>query len=98
MDFTRVAGAQLNLVVGDIKGNTARILEAMEWAEDCQADVVLFPELAITVRNGRSGVFRVDASGTSVDWIEVRPGIQDGDRVVVFALPSATGAVEKLFA
>ena len=48
MDFLRVAGAQLNFVVGDIDGNTARIIEAMEWAEECQADVILFPELAIT--------------------------------------------------
>ena len=29
----RVAGAQLNLVVGDIDGNERRILETMEWAE-----------------------------------------------------------------
>jgi len=48
MDFLRVAGAQLNLVVGDIDGNTDRIIEALAWAEDCQADVVLFPELAVT--------------------------------------------------
>ncbi|MEE8498217.1 MAG: NAD+ synthase [Acidimicrobiia bacterium] len=48
MDFLRVAGAQLNFVVGDIDGNTARIIEAMEWAAECQADVILFPELAIT--------------------------------------------------
>jgi len=48
MDFLRVAGAQLNFVVGDIDGNTARIIEAMEWAEECQADVILFPELAVT--------------------------------------------------
>ena len=48
MDYMRVAGAQLNLRVGDIDGNIARILEAMEWAEECQADVLLLPELAIT--------------------------------------------------
>lgn len=48
MDFLRVAGAQINLVVGDIDGNANRIIEAMEWAESCQADVVLFPELAVT--------------------------------------------------
>jgi hypothetical protein len=29
----RVAGAQLENVVGDIEGNTRRIREAMEWAE-----------------------------------------------------------------
>lgn len=43
----RVAGAQIDLVVGDIAGNERRILEAMAWAEDESADVLLLPELAI---------------------------------------------------
>ncbi len=47
MDFVRVAGAQLNLVVGDIEGNRDRIIDAMAWAEGVQADVLLLPELAI---------------------------------------------------
>jgi NAD+ synthase (glutamine-hydrolysing) len=43
-----VALAQLDLVVGDIKGNTARILESAEEARDeLQADLVVFPELSI---------------------------------------------------
>jgi NAD+ synthase (glutamine-hydrolysing) len=48
MDFVRVAGAQLNLIVGDIEGNRDRIIDAMAWAEGVQADVLLLPELAIT--------------------------------------------------
>lgn len=48
MDFMRVAGAQINLTVGDIEGNLARITEVMKWAEGMQADVLLVPELAIT--------------------------------------------------
>jgi NAD+ synthase (glutamine-hydrolysing) len=44
----RVAGAQVNLVVGDIKGNESRILETMAWADDRDADVLLLPELAIS--------------------------------------------------
>ncbi len=47
-DFIRVAGAQINLVVGDLDGNVERILAAMAWAEDLQADVLLLPELAVT--------------------------------------------------
>ncbi|MDP9145290.1 MAG: NAD+ synthase [Actinomycetota bacterium] len=43
----RVAGAQLNLCVGDLTGNEQRIAEAMDWAEGEQADVLLLPELAI---------------------------------------------------
>src|SRR3990170_45735 len=48
MDFLRVAGAQLNLVVGDLEGNHDRIARAMMLAEEQSADVLLFPELAIT--------------------------------------------------
>jgi NAD+ synthase (glutamine-hydrolysing) len=47
-DFIRIAGAQLDLVVGDIDGNVERILEVMTWAEGIQADLLLLPELAIT--------------------------------------------------
>ncbi|NQV05947.1 NAD+ synthase [bacterium] len=47
-DFIRVACAQIDLTVGDIEGNEARITTAMVWAEDCQADLLLLPELAIT--------------------------------------------------
>ena len=43
----RIAGAQLNLVVGDLEGNEARIVAAMDWAESEGADVLLLPELAI---------------------------------------------------
>ncbi len=43
----RVAGAQLNLRVGDVDGNRDRIVDAMAWAESVQADVLLLPELAI---------------------------------------------------
>jgi NAD+ synthase (glutamine-hydrolysing) len=44
----RVGAAQLNLVVGDLDGNVARILESYEQAEREGCDLVAFPELAIT--------------------------------------------------
>jgi NAD+ synthase (glutamine-hydrolysing) len=44
----RLALAQLNLVVGDLDGNRARILASIEESRDAGADVVVFPELAIT--------------------------------------------------
>ncbi len=44
-----VALAQLNVTVGDISGNCARILEAVAYARDqLKADIVLTPELALT--------------------------------------------------
>jgi NAD+ synthase (glutamine-hydrolysing) len=40
--------AQLNLVVGDVDGNTSRIVRAADEARDrARADVVLLPELAV---------------------------------------------------
>ncbi len=44
----KVAGAQLNLTVGDISGNEARISAAMERAVGVGADVLLLPELALS--------------------------------------------------
>ncbi len=47
-DQITVALAQLDLVVGDVAGNTARILEYSARAhDDMQADLVVFPELSI---------------------------------------------------
>jgi NAD+ synthase (glutamine-hydrolysing) len=47
-DLMRVAGIQLENVVGDLAGNARRILDGMRWAEAQEADVVVFPELALT--------------------------------------------------
>ena len=44
----RVAGAQIPNVVGDLEGNSERILAAMADAEEAGADVLVFPELALT--------------------------------------------------
>ncbi|UVE18504.1 NAD+ synthase [Pseudomonas sp. LS44] len=44
----RVVMAQLNLRVGDVHGNVQRIIEAAQSARDqWQADVIVFPELAL---------------------------------------------------
>ena len=47
MTTIRVAGAQIDLTVGDLSGNEDRVLEAMHWAEKVEADVLVVPELAI---------------------------------------------------
>jgi len=45
----RCCMAQLNLVVGDVDGNTSRIVDAADRARDeLKADVVLLPELAVS--------------------------------------------------
>jgi len=44
----RIALAQINVVVGDLAGNRARIVENIETARSGGADLVVFPELAVT--------------------------------------------------
>jgi NAD+ synthase (glutamine-hydrolysing) len=44
----RIALAQINTTVGDLDGNRARILEAIDEARRADADLVLLPELAVT--------------------------------------------------
>ncbi len=43
----RIALAQINTTVGDLDGNRARILDYVDQARARQADVVVFPELAV---------------------------------------------------
>ena len=48
-DTVTVALAQLNLLVGDVSGNTARIIEYSRRARDeLRADLVVFPELSLS--------------------------------------------------
>jgi len=44
----RVALAQINVTVGDLEGNAAKIADFIEQAEQLGADLVAFPELALT--------------------------------------------------
>lgn len=44
----KIAVAQMNPVVGDIKGNASSALDLLRRAEASGADLVLFPELALT--------------------------------------------------
>ena len=43
----RVAACQINTTIGDLDGNVAKIIEALEDAEAAGADVAVFPEMTI---------------------------------------------------
>ena len=48
-DRLRIALAQLNLLVGDVRGNLERVIaEARRARDELQADLVLFPELTLS--------------------------------------------------
>ena len=74
----RVAGAQLDLVVGDLAGNENGIRHAMEWAEENQADVLVLPELAI--------------SGYPPEDLVLRQGFVDENIEVLERLALASGS------
>ncbi len=44
----RIAMAQINSTVGDLEGNVAKIRKYIADTKRCGADLVLFPELAVT--------------------------------------------------
>ena len=48
MRIIRLAMAQINTTVGDLDGNTDKIVEYIDLAKALKADLVAFPELAIT--------------------------------------------------
>ena len=54
----RLALAQINTTVGDIPGNTAKIVEYIERARALRCDLVAFPELAVTGYPPEDLVFR----------------------------------------
>jgi NAD+ synthase (glutamine-hydrolysing) len=43
----KIALAQINPTVGDFQGNTKKIIDFAGEASAAQADVVMFPELAV---------------------------------------------------
>ena len=47
MRTLRIALAQINVTVGDLHGNTARILDCIDQARRSQVDLIAFPELAV---------------------------------------------------
>ncbi len=72
-----MAGAQLNLRVGDLSYNEGRILEAMRWAESSSADLLLLPELAISGYTPEDLVIRsafVDANLSVLERLAARAG------------------------
>ena len=58
MRSLRLALAQINVTVGDLEGNARKILEYLDKALSLRADLVAFPELAVTGYPPEDLVFR----------------------------------------
>ena len=48
MSVIRLALAQMNFAVGDISGNATKIKQTINKAISLEADIITFPEMAIT--------------------------------------------------
>src|SRR5690349_11082778 len=57
----RIVTAQLNFLVGDIVGNTEKIIVAIQKARnELRADLILFPELALSGYSAEDQLLRSD--------------------------------------
>jgi NAD+ synthase (glutamine-hydrolysing) len=92
MQYLRVAGAQLDLVVGDLAGNHLKILEAMTWAEDeAGADVLVLPELSVTGYPPEDLLLRKSFVDANLDSLH-RLAAASGDTVTVVGFVDRTEA------
>jgi NAD+ synthase (glutamine-hydrolysing) len=73
----RIAACQLDLVVGDLDGNVAAMLKALERAESEGCDLAVFPEMAIT--------------GYPPEDLLLKPGFVADNRAALDKLASGTG-------
>lgn len=87
----RVAGAQLNLVVGDLDGNTAAIAAAMTRAGEAGADVVLLPELAVTGYPPEDLVLREDFVDANLEALRSLAPLSKEVAAVVGFVDKVTG-------
>jgi NAD+ synthase (glutamine-hydrolysing) len=78
----RLALAQLNAVVGDLVGNSALIVDAIREAHAAGADLVIFPELAVT--------------GYPPEDLLLRPGFIRAARASLEEIGSATEGITAL--
>ena len=78
----RLALAQINTTVGDIPGNTAKILDYLDRARRAHADLVAFPELAIT--------------GYPPEDLVLRPAFLKDNRAAMERVVAASGGIAVL--
>ena len=79
----RLALAQINSTVGDIPGNTAKIIEYVDRAREAQADLVAFPELAITGYPPEDLLFKTSFLQANVEAMQQVVAAAKGIAVVV---------------
>ncbi len=70
MDGLRIALAQLNTTVGNLSGNAAKILDYAGQAAAAGADLVVFPELALTGYPPEDLILKTDFTAANRKWLQ----------------------------
>lgn len=84
MNRLRMALAQTNPILGNIKGNGSRILDLIDQALDQDADIAAFPELAITGYPPEDLVLRKDFTDQCKDAVDhIAEMTQDKDILII---------------
>jgi NAD+ synthase (glutamine-hydrolysing) len=92
-----VAGAQINLTVGDLAGNEARISDAMAWADGVGADVLLLPELAVSGYPPEDLVVRPEFVNANLEVVRRLAALSGRCATVVGFVDRATGGSRGAF-
>ena len=79
----RLAMAQINPIVGDLDGNTRKIIEYIDRARSLQADLVAFPELAIPGYPPEDLLFKAQFVKANIDRMKQVARASKGVVVVV---------------
>ena len=77
MPSLRLALCQLDATVGDLEGNTTRVIDALRGAEEAGADLAVFPELVLT--------------GYPPEDLLLKPAFVEGSLVALDEVASASG-------
>lgn len=78
MNKIRIAAVQMNSTVGDFEGNRNKILHHINNAVKAEADIVVFPELAITGYPPEDIVMRTDFIEKNMEALKtIRDGSKD---------------------
>ena len=79
----RIALAQINVTVGDLSGNSAMILNCIDHARNVDADLVAFPELAITGYPPEDLLLKPQFLAENFSWLETIAQKSHGIAIVV---------------
>ncbi|MFL6190981.1 MAG: NAD(+) synthase, partial [Actinomycetes bacterium] len=95
MERLRLAGAQINPVVGDLDGNVERVLAAYGDAAALGAHLVVFPELAVCGYPPEDLVFKPSFLAASRAAVErVAAGVGEAAAAVGFVDPTHAGPAD----